>query len=195
MRSETGHLLKQAQKGFLGPIGDDLPSLIPLVFGLLIFFTVFTQTSNTFDQRNAMFDDALSVVRLSDIFVGSSYIISDSSGSKQFDSLCNTAQSIRTMNWKAGLIQLNTGSLEKKAPAEFFQSIDVASLDNSFFSLEISPSNKKLFSCTNTKEPLTYFSENTIVRFYPVALEINLLDKPSNKFFVKPMLLVIVAWK
>ncbi len=195
MRSEAGELLSKMQAGFLGPIGDDLPSLIPLVFALIIFFTVFTQTFNTFDERNTLFRDALSVVRLSDIFVGNSYIIADSQGSKQFDQMCLTAQSIRTLNWKAGIVPLDVTILERKTREKFFQGIDIQELDQRFFSLETAPGDAKIFSCSNTSEQVRYTSESIIVRFYPVALEINLLDTRLNRFFVKPMLLVVVAWK
>ena len=160
MRFKAGYLLGRIPKGFLGPIGDDLPSLIPLVFGLIVFFTVFTQTFNTFDERNTTFRDALGVIRLSDILVGNSYIVSDSSGSKQFDLMCETAQSIRTMNWKAGLIALDVSSLEAKPADKYFQGIDVSNINSRFFTLEIEPGKTKNFSCTNTNEPLNYFSQN-----------------------------------
>ena len=192
MRAKAGNMLEE--KGFLGPIGDDLPSLIPLIFALIIFFTVFSQTFSTFDERNTMFRDSLTVVRLSDVFVGNSYIVSDEEGSKQFDKMCETGQSIRTINWKAGLMELDTCSLERKGQGRF-RGIDVQELDSGFFSLQINPVTAKLFSCSNTEEPLNYFSENVIVRFYPVALEVNLLQTENKKFYVKPMLLVIVAWK
>lgn len=191
MRAKTRELPSKPfllkEKGFLGPIGDDLPSLIPIVFALIIFFTVFTQTFNTFDSRNILFKDSLTVIKLSDVFLGSSYI----RGIEDFQRRCEIAQSIRTINWKVGLLSLDVSNLEKKPPQKFFQGIDIPNIDQSFFVLP----NKQAFACSNTQEKLTYFSEETIVRFYPVALEVNFLNLPEKRFFVKPVLLVVVAWK
>jgi hypothetical protein len=190
-------------KGFLGPIGDDLPSLIPLIFALLIFFTVFTSTFNIFDNRNDRFKDALSVVRLSDIFLGSSYI----TGYSHFSRLCDQAQSVSSLNWQAGLITLGVSPLEQKhIRGDFFQGIDIQELDSRYFIISDIESGvdqdpyldtdfNEAFRCSNTEEQPSYFFQNTIVRFYPVALEINLLDVQGvNRFLVKPVLLVIVAW-
>lgn len=181
-----------AQKGFLGPIGDDLPSLIPLVFALALFFGVFSQTFEAFDSKNTLFSDSLSIVRLSEILVSNSYI----NGIEKFMEKCETAKSISSLNWKAGLIPLQAKKLEQKTQSDFFSGIDVFSLEGKFFNMRaFEPGLDQQFYCSNTTEPLTYTSENITVRFYPVALEVNLLNYPSQKFFVKPMLLVIVAWK
>ena len=47
------------QKGFLGPIGDDLPSLIPIIFGLVIFFAVFNTGFQAFQNKSRDFDVVL----------------------------------------------------------------------------------------------------------------------------------------
>ena len=48
------------RKGFIGSIGDDLPSLIPLFFALMIFFAglafVFTNINDKNTQMNAYLD-------------------------------------------------------------------------------------------------------------------------------------------
>ncbi len=184
------------QRGFLGPIGDDLPSLIPLVFALIIFFSVFTQTFNTFDRRNAVFNENLNIVKVSDIFVSNSYVTL--SGESDFTKRCQRAQSIREIKWKAGLLPLDVGQLETKQPNSFFQGIDVQKLDEQFFNMaQIEQSINFQFSCANTEEKPRYTSEGTIVRSYPVALEVNLLGESiaKKRFYVKPMILVVVTWQ
>ena len=61
-------------KGFIGPIGDDLPSLIPLLFGLVMFFSTFTMTFSSFDARNTEFGYDVSVMRISRTLQSNSYI-------------------------------------------------------------------------------------------------------------------------
>ncbi len=52
------------EKGFIGPIGDDLPSLIPLTFALVVFFAAFAFAFNTFDQKKTDFDQKFALLRL-----------------------------------------------------------------------------------------------------------------------------------
>ncbi len=47
------------QKGFVGPIGDDIPSLIPLTVALLVFFGAFGFAFNSFEEKKAEFDQRL----------------------------------------------------------------------------------------------------------------------------------------
>ena len=72
------------KRGFIGPIGDDLPSLIPLLLGLVIFFSTFTFAFNAFDARNADFKDDVAVLRISRTLQSNSYIHSFES----FSGLC-----------------------------------------------------------------------------------------------------------
>lgn len=47
------------QRGFVGPIGDDIPSLIPLTVALLVFFGAFGFAFNSFEEKKAEFDQRL----------------------------------------------------------------------------------------------------------------------------------------
>jgi len=114
--------LKKASKGFLGPIGDDLPSLIPLLFALTMFFYVFTFTWNTFDQRGRLFEDALATMRVSGVIKGNNYL----RGIDTFQERCNEAQGIRRVNFLSGLLELSTG------PDQRFEPVDVEDLEDKF---------------------------------------------------------------
>ena len=54
-------ILLKSRKGFIGPIGDDLPSIIPLVFALIVFFSGFYLTMNVFESKQNDFDSDLAL--------------------------------------------------------------------------------------------------------------------------------------
>lgn len=179
-------MMGKSKKGFIGPIGDDLPSLIPLVFALMIFFSVFTFTWNVFDQKNRVFDDAISIIEVSSILKSNGYIQSKS----VFDERCIEAQSKKRMKFRAGLIELSTSEKDR------FEWIDIEQPE--YFEDPINPGD--VFECTNTdsgaEENPSFGDESVVIRFFPVALERDYKDaKDERHFFVKPMLLMVVAWK
>lgn len=61
-------------KGFIGPIGDDLPSLIPILFGLAIFFSAFTFAYQAFDVENSHFKYSIKVMDLAKTVKSDSFI-------------------------------------------------------------------------------------------------------------------------
>ncbi|MBN2067563.1 MAG: hypothetical protein JW744_03790 [Candidatus Diapherotrites archaeon] len=167
---------KNKGKGFLGPIGDDLPSLIPLIFALTIFFYAFTSTWNVFDQRDTSFDSDIAVLRISYALKGDNYIASDT----EFHSMCETAKGVSGMWFFSGLLELSTG------PESRFKGINIDRLlseGQGFF-----PG----FLCSNTEQKPDLEENQTLVRFFPIALE---FEDQSGMFYVKPMLLVVVAWQ
>jgi hypothetical protein len=169
------------QKGFLGPIGDDLPSLIPLLFALMIFFYVFTFTWNIFDQRSQAFDDAVSALRVGNTMKGNNYL----RGVDAFMERCNEAQSIRSVKFMAGLLPLSTG------PNQPFGGMDIETLEESFFR-----QGEVQFICTNTglaESGPGLETQNLYIRSFPVALEF--VNPEKGAFYVRPMLLVAVTWR
>ncbi len=46
----------KTKKGFIGAIGDDLPSLIPIFMGLVIFFAVFLGVFNSYNAKNKVYN-------------------------------------------------------------------------------------------------------------------------------------------
>jgi len=174
-------MMSRMIRGFLGPIGDDLPSLIPLIFALMMFFYVFTFTWNTFDQRGQSFDDALAALRVGNTLKGNNYL----RGIGTFDERCKESQSIRRIKFISGLVPLSTG------PGQDFPGLDLEDLEANFFD---TPEGK--YYCANVSDPddkpgLT--SENLVIRSFPVALEFK--NEASNSFYVRPMLLVVVTWR
>jgi len=160
------------EKGFLGPIGDDLPSLIPLLFALVIFFSTFTFAFNVWSERNREFDWDVAVLGVSSTMKSDSYI----SGVEEWESLCEKVQSTKGIKFYALLV-------EAELPEEDAEAFDL-----------FAPEGIEGFEiCSNTVEddfPQIGTGINPIPRIYPVALEIS----EGNKFYVKPVLLVVVAW-
>jgi hypothetical protein len=169
-----------SSKGFLGPIGDDLPSLIPIVFALTMFFYVFTFAWNTFDEKNRAFDTEISILRLASVLKANSYIPNHA----VFAERCNTAKSQRGIRFKAGLLPLHV-KLEER-----FGGIDIE--NPGFFT---DPESGAVFECRNTGKEPDVESQAVLVRSFPVALERDYYDGAGERhFFVKPMLLVVIAW-
>ena len=168
---------KKFCKGFLGPIGDDLPSLIPLVFALIVFFYSFTYAWNVFDQRTGIFNGSLAILELGSIMRGNSYIESH----EKFLDNCANAGSIKT-KFKAGLVSLSSNPLAEAGV--HFNSGGKAFSDETLFFEE----NSERFLCGNTSEEIPKYYN---VRLFPVALERNV----DARFFVQPMLLVVITWE
>ena len=171
------------KRGFLGPIGDDLPSLIPLLFALMMFFYVFTTSWNAFDQKNVLFNDSLTALRVGSVLKGNNYL----RGYGTFDERCLEAQGIRRIKFMAGLLPLGTG------PGQSFSGIDIEKLELDFFS-----DGQNRFFCTNLEggvvgDQLNSQSMNMLIRSFPVALEFH--NTATNSFYVRPMLLVVVTWR
>ena len=40
------------KKGFVGPIGDDIPSIFPIVIGVVLFISTIGFVNSQFDARN-----------------------------------------------------------------------------------------------------------------------------------------------
>ena len=167
-------------KGFIGPIGDDLPSLIPLLIGLVMFFSTFTLTFNSFDERNQEFDNDLEVMRLSRTLQANSYIYSYDN----FEQLCN----------QIGVVKLNyVAGLTDQAILQNTEAFKGSIFDIQFVQGETGA----VFACASDKSispdkvsdylTLAESIDRTVVtRIFPIVLE--------DEKIVKPMHLVVVAW-
>ena len=175
-----------SKKGFLGPIGDDLPSLIPLVFALTIFFYVFTFTWTAFDEKNQSFDREIALLRVASTLKSNSYV----SNYSQFVERCEEAKGFRLVEFKAGLLELPV-QLD-----EHFEGIDVEKILSPGSVFFKDPNSGESYECGNvdTAEKIPIGSVDVRMRFFPIALERDYKDGGNRHFFVKPMLLVVVAW-
>ncbi len=169
-------------KGFIGPIGDDLPSLIPIIVGLIIFFSSFTFAFNVFDQRNLEASSDRAVLEVARVLQSNGYI----TGLNDFKRLC-ASLNIPQIKYLAGITNAYTGPTGA-------QKIDPFHLD--FYSLAVStdPNDRAPLQCLApglgdgfALTPQFLRDKRLLVKVFPLVVE-------ENKI-VKPMHLVVVAWK
>ena len=173
--------IQKNMKGFLGPIGDDLPSLIPLLFALVLFFAAFTSAFNTFDKRNSEFQVTLGVMRVASILRSDSYI----AGHDEFVDLCSRVN-VSDVKYMAGLLELPLD------PTQDSPRIEIENPD--FYE---SPTTGEVFECETEWEAPTLQNPHLLIRIYPVALELKDDSRTvvESGFIVRPMLLVVVTWQ
>jgi hypothetical protein len=99
MSKSNGRRIK-SNKGFIGTIGDDLPSLIPIFIGLLVFFSVFLNTYNVYKNNTDIYSlqqEAISI----------SITLKENSLIPNYESFNNTCKKINTnKNWSAFIVDL-----------------------------------------------------------------------------------------
>jgi len=167
------------QKGFLGPIGDDLPSLIPLLFALTIFFSVFYFALTEFTSKASSFDNDVAVVQISNALRGTGLVSSYSS----FKELC-TSLNIRNPKYVALIIKepkFGLDELEANIESEKDSSGSSYNFECSNTSLSLSESISELNK--ESSNP----SAKIVSRVFPIAL-----DKDS---VIEQKFLVVIAWK
>jgi hypothetical protein len=164
------------KRGFLGPIGDDLPSLIPLVFALTIFFTVFYLTFSTFNERNIDFDNDTSAIQIGAALRGAGLINS----SESFDKLCKKVN-IRNIDYMAGIILAENYEQNFIEYEEFLEG----------------------FKCNNVidesqrpkREDLRKQGLDVVQRIYPVAINYNHHTEANPDEKISPGFLVVTVWR
>ncbi len=189
-----------SSKGFLGPIGDDLPSLIPLVFSLVLFFSTFTFAFNSFENRNSYFNDTVEILNISSNLKQGSYI----SDYSHFIQSCR-GFSVSRVYFKVALVSLED-YFNGTGPFAGNQRIDVEKLDDLAYCVSnprntsglacknITASDKNSFICSNSSKEPTNSSSNLLLRVYPIVLETHEFESNVG-FAAKPMLLVVVTWR
>jgi len=186
-------------KGFIGPIGDDLPSLIPIVFALAVFFSAFNVALENFDSKNIGFSDDLDALKIARVLRSNGYIVNY----ENFQQLCNLVE-VRSVNYAAGIAELNSNpedSLDPSKPYDYSIEgiLDSAGGSDVLAKLFYKDDSGKVFSCTNLKEPDTGLSSDVIVgkkaiiRVYPVIVE---KQRAGDLGLISsPMQLVVIVWR
>lgn len=73
------------KRGDIGPISDDIPSIFPIVFGVLLFMGTAIYTTQKIDERNQYLDVRKSLVGLSYIALSGGYL-----GDDAFEASCKS---------------------------------------------------------------------------------------------------------
>ncbi len=180
-------------KGYLGPIGDDIPSLIPLVVGLVIFFTAFTHTLNEFNLKTRDFEADKDVLIIANTLKGDSYI----SDYAEFDTACKGLR-VRGLNYTAGIVlasqwnalaaSLGSDALDlSQVPLLYYpQTIPPTTLSVPVFSCNAGIDNSSPEDTKNELEEVLRVREYSVMAL-PIAVE-------ETKAVV-PATLVVIAWR
>ena len=188
-------------KGFLGPIGDDLPSLIPILFGLAIFFSSFTFAYQAFDAENANFKYAINAMDLAKTVKSDSFI----SGYADFKNSCNNI-SVSGISYKVLLfrdfieiknnfggnpLSMDTYGIVTGATLEGIEDQVIIQADQAEIS-GVDTDFKTSYICSNvSKDNLTTVGKikKFDVRLFPVAY-LNKADNSSTDVAV----LMVITW-
>ncbi len=173
------------ERGYLGPIGDDIPSLIPIIVGMITFFAAFTFTLNEYNQRSASFAADRDTLIIANSLKGDSYLSSFS----EFDLACNGLR-VRGLNHVAVIVESTQWN---KVLQDAQQNPDAHQL--SFVADHVFGINSTPLSCVNGIDtPFTSaeFGEvlqnnQYVVLSLPVALEIPTAVVPGT--------LVVITWR
>lgn len=173
------------EKGFLGPIGDDLPSLIPLILSLVIFFSAFTYAFNVFNYKSEAFRYDLDTMNIVRVMRASGYI----TGPENFQQLCNSV-TVTDLRYVVGITdQVTNGYFED--PENETTGINLFEIeDKPFFTLG-SEDEYFEYVCPNedARKSLTdevILNSQILVKIMPIVVEHNRTAKPMH--------LVVVTW-
>jgi hypothetical protein len=71
-----------SRKGFVGPLGDDIPSIFPIVFGVMLFFGTIAFAGNLVAEKNSYLEVRKAAVSLSYILTEKGFVTGTSFGPK-----------------------------------------------------------------------------------------------------------------
>lgn len=177
------------QRGYLGPIGDDIPSLIPILVGLVTFFAAFTFTLNEYNTRSNSFNADRDTLVIANALKGDSYIATFA----EFDSACKALR-VRGLNYATGIVE--SREWEKISAAAAANDLPrLAEMADHFYVMKDPVAGDQSLQCAVglatplDKLELAEILENRsfVVLAFPVALQVD--------FAVVPATLVVITWK
>jgi hypothetical protein len=151
-------------KGFIGAIGDDLPSLIPIFLGLVVFFSVFLGVFNDYNAKNRTYTSNQEAIEIS-MQLKSDPVIVDYT---HFNDKCNKIKT--TKNWNAFLVDLplNTDNFEQINLMDVIDNYQNSVITSNVEGIE------NYFICNEEQENLDQLkdpSKNPIIYLYPIILQ------------------------
>lgn len=171
------------KKGYIGAIGDDLPSLIPIFVGLTIFFAVFLNTYNVYRNNTDLYSLRNDAINISGI-IKENAIISDQN---QFMQSCKRVKT--KYNWNAFVTPLDLNS-------QNYSGLTVNELNEDIIMkhwAETGDQPRKLICNPDGLESsgLEYLkaalkTKNVTIYKYPITVQ--------QQFYVQPAWLYIMVW-
>lgn len=184
---------KLNKKGFIGAIGDDLPSLIPLIIAILIFFSVFTNTLMVYDQKNSTLRKQIELSSISRTIKGESLIYDQ----PYFLDNC-TASKLKRSNYNYMVaLYSNEYLVDEGINAILKDFIEASEYDSPNTNFILDSETNEYFFCSYKKIGGSKFTEKTknyLIRFYPVALQSKINQAGAEYYFIEPAILAMVVW-
>lgn len=191
-----------SKKGFIGPIGDDLPSLVPIVVSLLLFFTIFSVTLNAFNSKNTELNKQTLMIATSRELKGDSIILS----TEQFYERCDLVKLKYSPYSFITLIYPTDSELDQENPLDNvindFSNIKIANdgkVDVSSISNFVLKEEKNAFVCAYKRKLGSDFTTKTrayFLRYYPVAIQIKKTLGAYGEYYVTvPGVMAMVVWE
>ncbi len=187
-----------SKRGFIGPIGDDLPSLVPLVISLLLFFSIFTLTLDTYNSKNFFINKQIEMTSAAREIKGDSLILNID----QFMKKCRTVSGKNfPYNFMVGIYGADSDlrttvtdllSLQDNGPDP----------NNPILSASLAGSMQNYF-CVYKHIGARPFSQNAkttyLLRYYPVAVQ-QAITRTVNgatvtEYLVIPGVMAMVVWE
>ncbi len=170
----------ESKKGFIGAIGDDLPSLTPIFIGLMIFFAVFLNVFNDYNTKNKMYGLNQEAIEISMQLKSDPVIISYDHFIKKCDKINSTKK------WMAFLVDLPLNTEDYQ-----YLTLDRFISDRSDYLLftEDDTGHKNYFICNENN--LDYLKDKSIRKIdflYPITVQ-------RDSGVTTPARLYILIWE
>jgi len=189
--------MKISKKGFIGSIGDDLPSLIPIVFALLIFFSAFSATLSVYNSENASVSTDMGMLAIARSLKGDSLLLNLS----QFEKRCDD---LRIQKYPYNFMVAVYGA-EKDLDtviADFAETRVNGDISDSFLTGEVEDETRSYF-CGYRKLGSKDFGdigtgdksrEQYSLRYYPVAVQTKVIIGTQEYYVIIPGVLAMIIW-
>ena len=163
------------KKGFIGAIGDDLPSLIPIFLGLMIFFSVFLSTYNVYKDNTDLYSLKSEAIAVASIMKEEPVVLNVDF----FKKSCNKVNT--KYNWNAFLVDFDLNS-------DNYVSLTKENLDDNILK-EGEGEEEQFFACdsSNITSFLSDTSSEVIIYQYSTTTQKDL--------YIKPARLYVVVWR
>jgi hypothetical protein len=184
------------KKGFIGAIGDDVPSLIPIIVALLLFFTIFSITLNSFNTKNFELQKNLGLISISRELKGDSLLI----GVEQFLDRCEKSRlNIHEYNYRSAIYSnASLGKIENAGEKIINDFKDPNKGETNFLKGEIEGVGEEAYYCEYLRpgaRALDDKSTDYLIRFYPVAVQREEVIDNGKYLVIVPSVMVMVIWE
>ena len=196
--------MKRFEKGFIGAIGDDLPSLIPIVFALLIFFSAFSSTLSVYNRSNSQVVTDMGMLSVARTLKGDSLLLNYS----QFEGRCNDLRiqkfpynfmvaiykadkQLETVVSDFSDVRIESDDVSDSKGLENFLKGETTSGDKSYFCGYLKLGSKDFGDLASGQEE----REEYMLRYYPVAIQTKVTIETKEYYVIIPGVMAMVIWQ